>query len=82
MEGGAEHIVKPILLRRRDSELLHEVDCECPTQSVIGFDDVLSAPFHIPRPDDDPPPLRDMGRAGAECLINRINILNLRILSK
>jgi LacI family transcriptional regulator len=41
--------------------------------SVIGFDDVLSAPFHIPSLTTIRQPLREMGKAGAECLINRIN---------
>jgi LacI family transcriptional regulator len=41
--------------------------------SVIGFDDVLSAPFTIPSLTTIRQPLRDMGKMGAECLLNRIN---------
>ena len=41
--------------------------------SVIGFDDVLSAPFHIPSLTTIRQPLREMGKMGAESLINRIN---------
>ena len=41
--------------------------------SVIGFDDVLGAPFHIPSLTTIRQPLREMGKAGAESLINRIN---------
>jgi DNA-binding LacI/PurR family transcriptional regulator len=41
--------------------------------SVIGFDDVLSAPFGIPSLTTIRQPLRDMGKAGAETLLNRIN---------
>jgi LacI family transcriptional regulator len=41
--------------------------------SVIGFDDVLSAPYGIPSLTTIRQPLRDMGKMGAECLLNRIN---------
>jgi LacI family transcriptional regulator len=40
---------------------------------VIGFDDVLSAPFGIPSLTTIRQPLRAMGQAGAESLLNRIN---------
>jgi DNA-binding LacI/PurR family transcriptional regulator len=53
---------------------LHEAGLRVPDDvSVIGFDDVLSAPFHIPSLTTIRQPLREMGKAGAECLINRIN---------
>jgi LacI family transcriptional regulator len=53
---------------------LHEAGLRVPDDvSVIGFDDVLSAPFHIPSLTTIHQPLREMGKAGAECLINRIN---------
>lgn len=41
--------------------------------SVIGFDDVLSAPYGIPSLTTIRQPLRDMGKMGAECLLQRIN---------
>ena len=53
---------------------LHEAGLRVPDDvSVIGFDDVLSAPFHIPSLTTIRQPLREMGKAGAECLIHRIN---------
>lgn len=53
---------------------LHEAGLRVPDDvSVIGFDDVLSAPYGIPSLTTIRQPLRDMGKAGAECLINRIN---------
>jgi DNA-binding LacI/PurR family transcriptional regulator len=53
---------------------LHEVGLRVPDDvSVIGFDDVLSAPFHIPSLTTIRQPLREMGKMGAESLINRIN---------
>jgi LacI family transcriptional regulator len=53
---------------------LHEAGLRVPDDvSVIGFDDVLSAPYGIPSLTTIHQPLRDMGKAGAECLINRIN---------
>lgn len=53
---------------------LHEAGLRVPDDvSVIGFDDVLSAPFSIPSLTTIRQPLRAMGRAGAECLLNRIN---------
>ena len=53
---------------------LHEAGLQVPGDvSVIGFDDVLSAPYGIPSLTTIRQPLRDMGRTGAECLINRIN---------
>ena len=41
---------------------------------MIGFDDVLSAPFGIPSLTTIRQPLRAMGQAGAESLLNRIII--------
>ncbi len=53
---------------------LHEAGLRVPDDvSVIGFDDVLSAPFGIPSLTTIRQPLRDMGKMGAECLLNRIN---------
>ncbi len=53
---------------------LHEAGLRVPDDvSVIGFDDVLSAPFGIPSLTTIRQPLREMGRLGAECLLNRIN---------
>jgi DNA-binding LacI/PurR family transcriptional regulator len=53
---------------------LHEAGLRVPDHvSVMGFDDVLSAPFGIPSLTTIRQPLRDMGKAGAECLLNRIN---------
>jgi DNA-binding LacI/PurR family transcriptional regulator len=53
---------------------LHEVGLRVPQDvSVIGFDDVLSAPFSIPSLTTIRQPLRAMGQAGAEALLNRIN---------
>jgi DNA-binding LacI/PurR family transcriptional regulator len=40
---------------------------------VIGFDDVLSAPYGIPSLTTIRQPLREMGKMGAECLLQRIN---------
>ena len=40
---------------------------------MIGFDDVLSAPFGIPSLTTIRQPLREMGKMGAESLIKRIN---------
>jgi DNA-binding LacI/PurR family transcriptional regulator len=53
---------------------LHEAGLRVPDDvSVIGFDDVLSAPFGIPSLTTIRQPLRDMGKAGAETLLHRIN---------
>jgi len=53
---------------------LHEAGLRVPDDvSVIGFDDVLSAPFGIPSLTTIRQPLRDMGKMGAESLIQRIN---------
>jgi DNA-binding LacI/PurR family transcriptional regulator len=53
---------------------LHEAGLRVPDDvSVIGFDDVLSAPFGIPSLTTIRQPLREMGKMGAELLLNRIN---------
>jgi DNA-binding LacI/PurR family transcriptional regulator len=53
---------------------LHEAGLRVPDDvSVIGFDDVLSAPFSIPSLTTIRQPLREMGKAGAKCLLDRIN---------
>ncbi len=53
---------------------LHEAGLQIPDDvSVIGFDDVLGASFGIPSLTTIRQPLHEMGKAGAEFLINRIN---------
>jgi DNA-binding LacI/PurR family transcriptional regulator len=53
---------------------LHEAGLRVPHDvSVIGFDDVLSAPFSIPSLTTVRQPLREMGKVGAELLLKRIN---------
>jgi DNA-binding LacI/PurR family transcriptional regulator len=53
---------------------LHEAELRVPHDvSVIGFDDVLSASFGIPSLTTVRQPLRQMGQAGAEHLLRRIN---------
>jgi DNA-binding LacI/PurR family transcriptional regulator len=50
-------------------------DCglSCPSDiSVIGFDDILSAPYHLPSLTTVRQPLRQMGEMAAQLLIKRI----------
>jgi DNA-binding LacI/PurR family transcriptional regulator len=50
-------------------------DCglSCPADiSVIGFDDILSAPYHLPSLTTVRQPLRQMGETAAQLLIKRI----------
>lgn len=50
-------------------------DCglSCPGDiSVIGFDDILSAPYHLPSLTTVRQPLRQMGETAAQLLIKRI----------
>jgi DNA-binding LacI/PurR family transcriptional regulator len=52
----------------------HEAGLRVPDDvSVLGFDDILCAPFSIPSLTTIRQPLRAMGKAGAECLLNRIS---------
>jgi DNA-binding LacI/PurR family transcriptional regulator len=41
--------------------------------SVVGFDDIKSAAYCIPRLTTIRQPLKDMGRVAAQCLLNRIH---------
>ena len=63
-------ILRPLvrfgLFMKRECGCLHDV-------SVIGFDDVLSAPYGIPSLTTIRQPLREMGKMGAECLLHRID---------
>ena len=53
---------------------LHEAGLRVPTDvSVIGFDDVLSAPFRIPSLTTIRQPLNEMGKVAVESLLKRIN---------
>jgi DNA-binding LacI/PurR family transcriptional regulator len=53
---------------------LHEAGIRVPKDvSVVGFDDVGSAPFRIPSLTTIHQPLREMGKLAAESLVNRIN---------
>jgi LacI family transcriptional regulator len=40
--------------------------------SVVGFDDIQSASFHVPRLTTVRQPLQAMGRAGADALLNKL----------
>ncbi|HEV2275573.1 MAG TPA: LacI family DNA-binding transcriptional regulator [Acidobacteriaceae bacterium] len=53
---------------------LHEAGLRVPDDvSVIGFDDIMSSSFGIPSLTTVRQPLREMGKAGAELLLKRIN---------
>ena len=53
---------------------LHEAGIRVPNDvSVVGFDDVGSAPFRIPSLTTIRQPLREMGKVAAESLLKRIN---------
>jgi DNA-binding LacI/PurR family transcriptional regulator len=53
---------------------LHEAGIQVPKEvSVVGFDDVGSAPFRIPSLTTIRQPLREMGKVAAESLLKRIN---------
>lgn len=53
---------------------LHEAGIRVPQDvSVVGFDDVGSAPFRIPSLTTIRQPLREMGKMAAESLLKRIN---------
>jgi DNA-binding LacI/PurR family transcriptional regulator len=53
---------------------LHEAGIRVPQDvSVVGFDDVGSAPFRIPSLTTIRQPLREMGKIAAESLLKRIN---------
>ena len=59
---------------------LHEAGIQVPNDvSVVGFDDVGSAPFRIPSLTTIRQPLREMGKVAAESLLKRINNPKARI---
>jgi DNA-binding LacI/PurR family transcriptional regulator len=58
---------------------LHEAGLQVPKDvSVVGFDDVVSAPFRIPSLTTIRQPLGEMGRLAAEFLLKRISNPNAR----
>jgi DNA-binding LacI/PurR family transcriptional regulator len=58
---------------------LHEVGMRVPTDvSVVGFDDIVSAAFHVPSLTTIRQPLKKMGKLAASILLNRIANPSLR----